>query len=452
MTVCTKPRTGREQGQTIALIAISMFSLLAVSALAIDLTRLYVAHGELQRTADATALAGAKAFVDSGMTTEPANTSLQSLAQVMVLDYATAVLGKNAVSGAPAQFAGGSPTINFGFAGGTLGNPRVTVTLQRTGLPLFFAPIFGSRIATVSATAIAEAYNPSFSQTNTGTFVPAAPRCIKPFLVPNNDPVQSGNPVFVDPAKGAVNAVAAPFAGEQITLQSACKTAAGQAGCVLSKGGTRPAVAPGEYLPMLAPDFHQYCPNNSAPGCSSGGTDFQESIECCDGSVFDYQQCGVSMRVASWDATLNPGKRNGPAENGVQCLIHSTNTGPPGSAAQQDTLDPANFLSNTGPMQIFPGSFSQSRYGITAGSQMSTSDSIITVPLFDNATFNPNVQQVKIVGFLQLFVNYMGPGGGAGPGDVNAYILNVSGCGTNSGTTVASGGGASAIPVRLIHN
>ena len=37
-----------------------------MAALAIDVTTLYVARGEMQRAADAAALAGAKAFVDSG--------------------------------------------------------------------------------------------------------------------------------------------------------------------------------------------------------------------------------------------------------------------------------------------------------------------------------------------------------------------------------------------------
>ena len=68
--------TRREGGQTIVLVAVSMVGLLAMAALAIDLTTLYVAHGEIQRAADAAALAGAKAFVDSGVTTSPSNPAL----------------------------------------------------------------------------------------------------------------------------------------------------------------------------------------------------------------------------------------------------------------------------------------------------------------------------------------------------------------------------------------
>ena len=64
---------------------------------------------------------------------------------------------------------------------------------------------------------------------------------------------------------------------------------------------------------------------------------------------------------------------------------------------------------------------------------MDTSDSIITVPLYKRATTMPPAnQQVTIVGFLQLFVNYVGSPS-AGPDDVNAYIVNVIGCGNSAG-------------------
>jgi hypothetical protein len=38
-----------------------------------------------------------------------------------------------------------------------------------------------------------------------------------------------------------------------------------------------------------------------------------------------------------------------------------------------------------------------------------------------------------------------------GNGNIPVTILNVVGCGNTAGTTAVSGGGASAIPVRLIH-
>ncbi len=442
--------TSREQGQTIALVAVSMLSLVAMAAIAIDLTTLYVARGEIQRAADATALAAAKAFVDSGVTTHPGNTGLQNVARAMAGDFAAAVLPQNNVMGTPAQFASGSPALNFNVQG----NPQVTVRLERTGLPIFFARIWGNSAASVSATAIAEAYNPAYAQSNTGSFLPSAPKCVKPFLVPNTDSAQSIP--FVDPTTGAVNNSGNPFIGEHLPLSSACKR--NSAGCVLKQSNSsQPNPGPhpqaGEYLPMLVPDSHQYCPSNSAQGCAgNSGTDFERSIECCDGSVFDFQQCGTSGTAASWDVTTNPQGPGQPARSGLQCLIHTNNPGPPSGTPEQDTINLTALLSNGGP-QISPGTFSQARYSIQPGSLVSTSDSIITVPLFDNRVLPPPTQ-VTVVGFLQLFVNYNGPGGGSGlqQGDFDTYILNVIGCGSAGPGPAVSGGGASAIPVRLIHN
>lgn len=438
----------RESGQTIALVAVAMVGLLAMAALAIDLTTLYVAHGEIQRAADAAALAGAKAFVDSGVTTNPSDTALQSLAQNMALDLASGVLNQNKVAGARAYFVNGTPTVNLSFSvpgnPNVAGNPRITVSLEKAGLPLFFARIWGGSVATVSATAIAEAYNPAYSQANTGAFLPTAPKCVKPFLVPNNDQNQNGIP-FVIPATGAINPAANSFIGETITLTSAC---VGQPGCNLPGPPNDPKPpSPGQYLPMLLPETHRYCPSPSAPGCSGAGTNFEKSTECCDGTTFDFQQCGVSATTATWDPNTNPGGPNRPAQQALQCLIHTTTTNFPGSNPEQDTLNVS--LANNGPLQIQPGSFSQSRYNVAPGSLVSTSDSIITVPLFDVSTWQPTTQQVTIVGFLQLFVNYVGPG----QTDMNASILNVSGCGSSLAPgSAVSGGGVSAIPVRLIHN
>src|SRR6266478_4049525 len=128
-------RRPRERGQTIVLVAVSMVSLLAMAALAIDLTTLYVAHGEIQRAADAAALAGAKAFVDSGVTTSPSNGALQTLAQTLAVDFASGAVGHNNVAGSPAQFINGTPQVNLNTGNlSAAGNPTVTVTLQRTGL------------------------------------------------------------------------------------------------------------------------------------------------------------------------------------------------------------------------------------------------------------------------------------------------------------------------------
>ena len=435
-----------QRGQTIALVAVSMVSLLAVAALAIDLTTLYVAKGEIQRAADSAALAGAKAFVDSGVTTDPTNPGLQGVAQQIANSYAVAAAFQNNVAGAPAQMVS-SPVLNFSLQG----NPRVTVSMQKTNLPVFFARIFGNSAAMVSAIATAEAYNPAYSQNNTGSFVPAAPKCVKPFLVPNLDPGSSSNPPqkFVDETKGFVTA-GAPFLGEEIQLTSPCTgNANGKKGCNLP-GNYFPTA--GDYLPVLVSGTHTYCPSDAAPGCGGATTDFEKSTECCDGIAFDFQQCGASTSPATWDPSLDPSGPNGPAQNGLQCLIHTTSSGPPSGVPQQDLLDVSNFTTSSGPPKISPGTFSQARYNIAGNAVMDTSDSIITVPLFHVPATMPANSQLTIVGFLQLFVNYVKPPGPGQP-DVDAYIVNVIGCGNSAASGAAvSGGGVSPIPVRLVHN
>jgi hypothetical protein len=444
--VASKFRRQGERGQTIALVAISMVSLLAMAALAIDLTTLYVARGEVQRAADTVALAGAKAFVDSGVTTNAATPAVQALAQRLANAYATAAVGQNNVAGAPAQMVG-APAIDFSLSG----NPRITVSLRKTNLPVFFARIWGNSSAAVAATATAEAYNPAYSQTNVGSFVPAAPKCVKPFLVPNEDQ-QQGFPQFVDPATGMVNTSAPiPFLGEQITLTAACIPGQGQTGCTVPGGPkqTKPPL-PGNYLPMLTTGAHTYCPNASSLGCAgNGGSNFERSTQCCDGTPFDFQQCGASANLVSWDNSNDPGGPGGATQEGLQCLIHTTSTGSPLGVAEQDSLDPTNFAAGTGPAQISPGSFSQSRYNIPGNSLIATSDSIITVPIFAVPLSMPSNHQLTVVGFLQIFVDYVG----TGRNDINGHILNVVGCGSTTASGAAvSGGGVSPIPVRLIHN
>src|SRR5580692_4227707 len=89
-----------ERGQTIVLVAISILSLLAMASLAVDLVTLYVAKGQIQHAADAAALAGAKAFVDSGLTSNsPASANLQTLATTMATQYINTSLPNNLVAG-----------------------------------------------------------------------------------------------------------------------------------------------------------------------------------------------------------------------------------------------------------------------------------------------------------------------------------------------------------------
>src|SRR5216117_2010481 len=230
----------REHGQTIVLVALTIVTLLAMAALAIDVVTLYVAKGEVQRAADAAALVAAKGFVDSGVTSDPANTSLQTLAENMATAGINAILPQNKVAGAAPVLAN-APSFDFTTHPG---NPQVTVTLQRTGLPIFFARIWRRAAATVTASAKAEAYNPANSQTTTGNFVPIILKNIKPLLIANQD--NSGNELVVDTATGAV---ATGKTNQPLTLTPKCQPGGGGPGVLCVTTGM--TLGPGEFWPAL---------------------------------------------------------------------------------------------------------------------------------------------------------------------------------------------------------
>src|SRR5690349_8332828 len=170
------------------LVAASLVVLLGMAALAIDVVTLYVARTEAQRAADAGALAGARAFVISGFTSGqlglPSSGTVQNLVCAnsgsggpVANLQATAAAAQNLVSGQAAQVT--AIACNFSQPE----NPQITVTVQRTGLPTFFARIWGRRGSTVTASATGEAVNTS------GTTMPVHLTSVKPWLIPNCNPL-----------------------------------------------------------------------------------------------------------------------------------------------------------------------------------------------------------------------------------------------------------------------
>jgi len=443
----------RQRGQTIILVAISLLSLLAVAALAIDVVTLYVARSEAQRAVDAAALAGAKAVADSGVTTlSPSDANLPNavlLARSMSLAAVTAMLTAN--NPAINQIAGKGPTtwsqtVTFpATANPTNSNPHVTVTLAVSTLPTFFARIWGNGSATVTATATAEAYNPANVQLG---YTPIAPRGVKPWLIANADPNNPGTQ-FVNPLTGVVEAGGIEVVGETINLSADCTV--GLVNCVpidptlISSNGPRPQV---DYVPALvtAPTV----PNpNICPPCA-GATDYEQSIECADMTTsYQVLSCGGGANNVTWDNKINPGGPGGLSEIGTECLIHAVGTG---LGKGQDALNPPPVPPFSAPMQIVGGAGNPPQNGYL----VTTSNSIVTIPIID--TRNPlpaSGQPLTIVGFLQGFINEVH--GNAGPaarhhGDIEVTILNVAGCSANPGVAapIVGGSGTSPVPVRLI--
>jgi hypothetical protein len=439
------------------LVVVAMLSMLGIIALAIDVITLYSARSETQRAADAAALAAAKMLVDMGVTTDPAAT-VPTAAQIDAATKAAQSVATN-LSIAARQVQTSDVTLSFPGSGSTTFpvNPKVTVTVQNTNLPTFFARIWSRAALTVRATATAEGFNPSNSSSIGGTAMPIVARGVKPFLIPNCDPVHAAPPplgcggaaTFFDRVTGAItNSGPAPagIIGETFTLISDCTAP----GCSIPGPPTTiPSTSPYptvKYYPVQMSLAATACPSS----CGGGPTTFQSNIECSNPTPIS---CGTTATAPAvnqllLDDTVFPDGHFGPAQTGVECLIHQLT----GGTGQDTLLNPGPPLPY--PLQIQVGtSHPLAGTVLSTNDLVTTSDSLVTIPVYDQ-TVVPNVpgptsaSAVNVIGFLQVFIVDAFQGGGPQAGQFDVIVVNVSGCGNAaSGTPVMA---SSAIPVRLI--
>jgi len=431
-----------ERGVTIVLVAFSLLTLLGMAALAIDIATLYVARGEAQRAADAAALAGAKMFATSGYTSAPTAIAAADICQsggpganAAANRQAEAVATQNLVAGQPAAIQNITCDV-------TPANPQFAVTVQRTALPTFFGRIWGGAANSVSATAVAEAYNPS------GSAAPIQVTGVKPWLIPNCDPdpanpgpsdCGAGSGLFVDPANGSVQNNGS-FIGEKLTL-----THVASPGAPTAKSAPRSLDYYRLNVPINPPAA--VCPSTGEVSCGQvGNNDYHDNIACA--STFQFS-CGQIVGPGSPppQVTVQTGGGLGPRTNeGTQCLIHAGSPGQ-GLALGQDILTDGSV-----PITITGGN-NNPNPALQGATNISRSDSVVTVPIYHkvgSADLCPGGcnQTATIVGFLQLGITQNAAGGN---GKIEGVIMNVAGCNTGAGGTPVSGGGVSTIPVRLIH-
>jgi hypothetical protein len=149
------------------------------------------------------------------------------------------------------------------------------------------------------------------------------------------------------------------------------------------------------------------------------------------------------------DTSVHPEVGSIPAHDGVQCLIHE-NGGALNSG--QDLLNETSGLPGplTYPLDITGGS--QHPLPAAQGAHINTSDSLVTVPVYEPVPGPPPISgtPVQVVGFLQLFIRQVFPGAGLNAGVIEVAVVNVSGCGSNASGTPVYGSGVSGVPVRLI--
>jgi Flp pilus assembly protein TadG len=417
-----------ERGVTMVLVAAAMVAIIGMAALSIDVVTLYLARVEAQRSADAAALTAARVLSLSGITGDPDNVGGKWTAACdAATQLAKAVANQNNVGGAaPAttvnvSFAyNGIDSRNCTYAGGSgqFGvNPQVQVQVIRGRLPTLFSRIWSRNPNSVSATATAEAFNPSASGAIAPNgIVPVNPRCVKPWIIPNADPANAGAP-FVNLSDGSiakpgiqVNGVGSGVIGETLLLNDACTGP----DCGNMNGNTP---APGFYIPA-------YVTSNASayPTCADDSV-YQTAVGGCDQSTG--YACGISGGSQA-DLTMNPKNDTFAA---AQCLLRQ-----PG----QDLLDTTVF-----PYQIQAGANNP----ILASGALTSSTSIVTVPIYDGAALpaSGSYPSVTIVGFLQVFVTRAN-----GNGSLNVTVLNVAGCSNAATNPPVPASGTSPVPIRLI--
>jgi hypothetical protein len=145
-----------ENGGTLVLVALSMFLLLGIAALAVDMAAAFAWRAEAQKIADASALAGGSAFLD--VPTEV----VEQPASDRAYEYAL----RHSIKGEAID----SSEVTVQVSPADL---RVRVWINRPDMPVWFARILGFDGVDIGAMAAAQALDAG------------AARCLKPIAVPD---------------------------------------------------------------------------------------------------------------------------------------------------------------------------------------------------------------------------------------------------------------------------
>lgn len=471
-----------ERGVSAFIIAVAMVFILGMAGLAIDLASLYVARNQAQRAADAAALAGAQAFVDNLCASGTGSTISGPCVQVAE-ERAQAIGNQNLIAGESpnikldsdikiVSYSTSDPQIEVIAGRGMYG--LQSVTPHGNYLPTFFIKIFGINQASVSATATAEAFNPTGTSQTMGT------TCLKPWMFPNCD--QFNNTVTNNPY--CANGVG-PFITSDNQIARPLDYPNGAIGepYVIKPGSPGSAAAPGQYFIVYLPTdtaIPSQCPSCAKPATSGGngsGAVYRANIECCNANTI---YCGETITLNTQLQTT-PGGKAGPTTDGVECLIHQnvdpvTGTDNSGDNCGQDFI-PGTALGggycgnppdgdasklpvlNPFPPSIMPGPNNPFTPNGSQPLSYADSNSVVVAPIF-NGIVESGQNTVQVAGFVQLFIRDVDPNGGPSTpkGTTYAYVLGISACGSGgsgpspgtggSGTPVATG---SFVPVRLIH-
>jgi hypothetical protein len=153
-------------------------------------------------------------------------------------------------------------------------------------------------------------------------------------------------------------------------------------------------------------------------------------------------QCGLPNN-ANVDMGACSGSRNTETQNGTQCLVHfpgndtiSVAGGPPAPPLSQ----PMDFVAGDDNPWVKSGV-------IASGDQVTTSDSLVTIPVYDGTPLSPSgsAAPVNVIGFIQGFVT-------SAPvsGNISLVVVNMSGCGIGATAPPVIGDGISPVPIHLV--
>lgn len=462
----------KESGVSIIIIAAAMIFILGMAGLGIDLASFYVARSEAQRAADAAALAGAQSFVNGGCVVGPSGSGIGPC-EAIAKQQAEAVGNKNLVQGVSPDIQDGDIT----FPNTSSADPQIQVVAGRgtydgidhgNAMPTFFMKIFGVTKASVSAKAIAEAFNPSGSTKTIGS------ACVKPWMFPNCDqfnqePTGSTDPDCLDNAGPFV--VPDGNGGFKVARPQNYPNGAIGEPFVVKPGSPSGAAAPGQYYVAYLPSSSAIpsecpsCATTVTSGGSGSGALYRANVECCSTNEV---YCGENLEL---NTTLqsSPGNMVGPSYQGVNCLIHQDDIYGSYTCGQDyiqgltdNCTDPSLSQGAAGlpllpsiPPQIMPGGNNPNDPSGTSPIPQNASDSVIVSPIY-NGVIQSGQNSVPIAGFVTLFLRDVDK---SQQSTVYAYVLGISACGggeTTSGGTGGSGGTVTStygtsVPVRLIN-
>ena len=358
-----------ERGATLVFLAVSLGALFGFMALAIDLGMLYVAHNDAQRAADASALAGASAFLDF-----PSADATPS-ARGRAMEYAL----RNTFQNGPLDSS--EVTIRV-----VPESSKVGVWVARDSVQTLFARVLGIRSVPIGAYAEAEAVEAGVA------------RCLKPFAVPdlwhdangdtNGNRIWDGTEVWkygdspgdyyapYSGPGGAATETGYGSAWRNYTTPSYSGDYGRQIKIKVSNPQDVERPEPGLFLPWrLPPDPSQgQCAQGGGGGGAQGGATYRRNI--CT--------CNTTPIVLGQPYDLEPGNMIGPTWQGVSDLL---------------SMDPNAVWDQT--LNNGSGGVRNSSYG----SNWLSSPRVVKIALFNPGEIQgPGMQSIHFNNFALMFI------------------------------------------------